>query len=51
MISIGNKGRVIKKRTLGINRKALNLSGARMTSQRALILEIIRQGHLDADEI
>jgi len=32
---------------------ALNIAGRRITSQRALILEIIRQGkgHLDADEI
>lgn len=32
-------------------RKALNKSGLRFTSQRALILEVIRQGHLDADSI
>jgi Fe2+ or Zn2+ uptake regulation protein len=33
--------------------KALNVAGLRVTNQRALILEIIRQGqgHLDADEI
>ncbi len=33
--------------------RALNVSGLRVTDQRALILEIIRrgQGHLDADEI
>lgn len=33
--------------------KALNSAGLRVTSQRALILEIIRQGqgHLDADEV
>ena len=43
--------RAMKKQTLGIKRKALNLAGARTTNQRALILEIIRQGHLDADEI
>lgn len=41
----------MKGQPLATNRKALNLTGARMTSQRALILEIIRQGHLDADEI
>ena len=36
-----------------IIRKVLNVAGTRVTSQRALILEIIRQGqgHLDADEI
>ena len=38
---------------LETNRKALNSTGMRVTHQRALILEIIRQGqgHLDADEI
>ena len=35
------------------NNKALNVTGMRVTKQRALILEIIRrgQGHLDADEV
>ena len=35
------------------NRKALNVTGMRVTNQRASILEIIRhgEGHLDADEI
>jgi len=35
------------------SRKVLNTAGMRVTSQRALIMEIIRQGkgHLDADEI
>jgi len=35
------------------NNKALNVTGMRLTKQRALILEIIRrgQGHLDADEV
>jgi len=34
-------------------RRALNVPGLRVTSQRALVLEIIRhgRGHLDADEI
>ncbi len=38
---------------LTTNRKALNTAGMRVTNQRALIMEIIRQGqgHLDADEI
>ena len=38
---------------LKTNQRALNTAGVRVTSQRALILEIIRQGkgHLDADEI
>ncbi len=34
-----------------MSRKTLNKAGMRVTSQRALILSIIRQGHLDADEI
>jgi len=42
---------VIKKQTLKIDRKALSSAGLRMTRQRALILEIIRHGHLDADEV
>ncbi len=33
------------------NRSALNVTGLRATNQRALILEIIRRRHLDADEI
>ncbi len=35
------------------NRKVLNTAGLRVTHQRALIMEIIRQrkGHLDADEV
>jgi Fur family ferric uptake transcriptional regulator len=33
------------------NRKTLKTLGLRMTRQRALILEIIRHGHLDADEV
>ena len=33
------------------SRKTLNKAGMRLTSQRALILDIIRQGHFDADEI
>ena len=35
------------------SRRELNAAGLRVTNQRALILEIIRQGrrHLDADEI
>ena len=34
-------------------RQTLNVSGLRVTNQRALIMEIIRQGggHLDADEV
>lgn len=35
------------------NRRALNVSGLRITNQRALILDVIRHGdgHLDADEV
>ncbi len=35
------------------SRGTLNLTGVRVTNQRALLLEIIRQGqgHLDADEV
>lgn len=38
---------------LATSRKALNRAGIRLTHQRDLIMEIIRQGrgHLDADEI
>ena len=42
---------VTKEQALKIDRKALSSAGLRMTNQRALILEIIRQGHLDADEV
>jgi len=42
-----------KTELLATNRRALNLTGMRVTNQRALLLEIIRhgQGHLDADEV
>ncbi len=40
-----------KTKSLESNRSALNVTGLRATSQRALILEIIRRRHLDADEI
>ncbi len=40
-----------KTKSLESNRRALNVTGLRATSQRALILEIIRRRHLDADEI
>lgn len=42
---------VTKEQALKIDRKALSSAGLRMTNQRASILEIIRQGHLDADEV
>ena len=40
-------------KSLESTRQILNVPGLRITSQRALILEIIRrgQGHLDADEV
>ena len=40
-----------KAKSLTSNRRALNTIGLRATSQRAVILDIIRHGHLDADEI
>ena len=40
-----------KTKSLEGNRSVLNVTGLRVTSQRALILEVIRHGHLDADEI
>ena len=40
-----------KTKSLESNRRALDVTGLRATSQRALILEVIRRGHLDADEI
>jgi len=44
---------VSKEPMVEIDRKALSVTGMRVTNQRALILEIIRQGqgHLDADEV
>jgi len=49
--SISNKQS--KKQLDKSNRTILKIAGKKVTSQRALILEIIRQGegHLDADEI
>lgn len=42
-----------KTQSLRAKRQALNKGGVRVTSQRELILEIIRRGkgHLDADEV
>ena len=42
-----------KTKLLKSTRQELNVSGLRITNQRASILEIIRrgQGHLDADEV
>jgi Fur family ferric uptake transcriptional regulator len=44
---------VTQERSLKREHKALRSAGFRLTSQRALILEIINQGsgHLDADEV
>jgi len=52
MIPNSNKSASRKTRPTR-NTPQLNLSGTgmRMTSQRALILEIVRQGHFDADEV
>jgi len=36
---------------LATSRKTLDRAGMRVTSQRARIIDIIRQGHFDADEI
>jgi Fur family ferric uptake transcriptional regulator len=53
MNSISKKLKTSKSGRTENSRAVLNLAGTRVTSQRALILEIIRQGegHLDADEI
>ena len=53
MKSISKKVTRRKMEPVESSRATLNVTGTRVTSQRALILEIIRrgQGHLDADEI
>jgi len=53
MKGISNNTKTRREKTSELDRKVLKSVGARLTSQRALILEIIRQGHshLDADEI
>lgn len=40
-----------KKQSLEKSRRVLNTTGMRVTHQRALIMDIIRQGHMDADEV
>jgi len=40
-----------KKQSLEKGRRELNATGMRVTKQRALILETLRQGHMDADEV
>jgi len=53
MKSIINNSNEYETRLDKSSHVALNIAGRRVTNQRALILEIIRQGrgHLDADEI
>jgi len=53
MKRISNKQVGSKSKALEDTRGLLNVPGLRVTSQRALILEIIRHGkeHLDADEV
>ena len=53
MISISKKKTGTHAKSLEHARQVLSAPGLRMTSQRALIMEIIRQGqgHLDADEV
>ena len=53
MRSISNKLTTTDTRLMKNTRQVLNVSGLRLTSQRALILGVIRQGHghLDADEV
>ena len=53
MKGISNKQAGSKTNSLDNTRRALDTLGLRITSQRALILEVIRhgKGHLDADEV
>ena len=53
MQSISKKNRTNKTKSAGNILQELNAHGLRVTNQRALILEVIRQGqgHLDADEV
>ncbi len=53
MISICENEMSAKIKPTDNNRQALSIPGLRITSQRALILEVIRhgEGHLDADEV
>ena len=53
MVSISNNAGTSDGAPTDSSRGALHAGGLRATSQRALILEIIRQrkGHLDADEV
>jgi len=49
--TISKKAMNTKTKSIEDRRSALNATGMRVTNQRALILEILRDGHLDADEI
>jgi Fe2+ or Zn2+ uptake regulation protein len=53
MKRISNKQSGAEDKSLESIRQVINAPGLRITSQRALILDIIRQGqgHLDADEV
>lgn len=53
MICISDKEMDVKSKSFEKTRQTLNISGLRVTNQRALIMEVIRQGggHLDADEV
>ena len=53
MKGISNNTKARQKKVSELERRVLNSAGARLTNQRALILDIIRHGHnhLDADEI
>ncbi|HEY41065.1 MAG TPA: transcriptional repressor [Dehalococcoidia bacterium] len=53
MSSIIDKKMNAKTRSFEKTRQTLNVTGLRVTNQRALIMDIIRQGdeHLDADEV
>ena len=41
----------VKKQILERSRRLLDKTGIRITNQRALIMDIIRQGHMEADEV
>jgi Fur family ferric uptake transcriptional regulator len=53
MESISNKQAGTRDKLPPDTRRAFTVTGSRVTNQRALVLEIIRQGegHLDADEV
>ena len=53
MKSISDNKTSSKAKPLENNYQVLNIPGLRITSQRALIMEVIRhgEGHLDADEV